>query len=479
MYFIKYFFNQLNTKYFILICFAIFIIAHLPFLDLPPTGAHVWRQSNTLALARNFFEEGMEIWLPKVDKRWDHSGVTGCNFPLYEWLLACLYKLFGFSHALHRIFSLVITLISAYFIYRFFLPKGVQIAKIGLFVFLFNPLIFYYGFSALPDNLALLFVLIANVQLSNYFRTNIKFNLGLYLVFVALALMIKYTFALWLFLPFLLFSDLKRSQIVLTGIATFIALIPVLVWYQYANYLTAISGGLVEFISAPRLVQFKDLPSLFSSLISILPELFFGYPFLMIFIIALFKIKKESLIKRKFVLLLISLISFAYFIAASNNLAHHDYYLFPFLGLVIFIGVLQFQQYQKNLIYMMLILMPIWAGIRIIPANWQGKNKHELQLEQQEICKIIPKNSLVICGVDETGCYLFYMLHCKGFPYYYKNELFEKKQIDDEIYIEEVKNRGAAYLITNSKADLENPQIKQKYASPIQVGKSLWVLQLH
>ena len=47
-------------------------------------GLHVWRQCNTMAVARNFYEEGMDILRPRVDRRGSTDGVTGMQFPSYE-----------------------------------------------------------------------------------------------------------------------------------------------------------------------------------------------------------------------------------------------------------------------------------------------------------------------------------------------------------------------------------------------------------
>lgn len=62
-----------------------------PFFSLPPASVHVWRQCNTMAVARNFYEESMNILQPRVDRRNATNGVTGMQFPSYEWLVAGSY----------------------------------------------------------------------------------------------------------------------------------------------------------------------------------------------------------------------------------------------------------------------------------------------------------------------------------------------------------------------------------------------------
>ena len=46
------------------------VLTHLPFMNEPPRSIHVWRQTLTLAMSRNFAQEGMNILEPKVDRRY-------------------------------------------------------------------------------------------------------------------------------------------------------------------------------------------------------------------------------------------------------------------------------------------------------------------------------------------------------------------------------------------------------------------------
>lgn len=467
---------------------GVFFGLHIAFINLPPCGNHLWRQSNSLALALNFYEENMAIWLPRVDKRWEFSGVTGTNFPLYEWLLALLYKLFGFSHSIHRVYALAISVASFFAIYQLFKPLNETKARIIAFVFLFNPLIFFYGFSALPDMLAILLILLANIQLYKLLQYFSWKNFLWAFVFAALGLMIKYSFVLWLIIPFLIQpTKPKFSTVVKTSLPILLAFLPTFFWYRYAIFLTANSGGLAEFIFTPRLIPKQLLTELMLKTgLSIVPEVFFGFPLLVLTLWILIKYpwyKNWNWIKIATILLVIT-----YIIAASNNLLNHDYYLLPLLApLFLLVAKLQnisFQnlnnnkRWQLNIVCMMLFLMPLWAFFRIAPTNWIGQNPHIFSIEKQKLELINPKNKRVICGVDETGCYLFYMLHQKGFPYYHKNELFNKRKGKSDIYLIEAINNGAAYLITNQLTDLENPLLLAVAEKPIKIGEDLWVIPL-
>src|SRR5690606_18615829 len=118
-----------NLKIFLLYL-GINILVHIFFINLPPSGVHVWRQCNTLAVARNFAEEDMNLLETRVDKRENTDGITGSPFPLYEWGLAGLYKVFGERDFLHRIYSILIFTLGmfAFFLFNLNLKTDRKIA---------------------------------------------------------------------------------------------------------------------------------------------------------------------------------------------------------------------------------------------------------------------------------------------------------------------------------------------------------------
>src|SRR6185503_20740291 len=68
-----------------------------PFLD-----QHRWRQVDTAAIARNFYEGSLNPFSPKVD--WGGpNGLVETEFPLVPWVTAVLYRAFGFHEVLGRL----------------------------------------------------------------------------------------------------------------------------------------------------------------------------------------------------------------------------------------------------------------------------------------------------------------------------------------------------------------------------------------
>ena len=102
------FLQKLKIWHLLLVLMLIQVFAHVAYLKLPAVGNHVWRQCNTLAVARNYYQEDMNILYPRIDKRYHTNGITGPQFTSYDYTLALVYKAFGFSQNAHRYLSLII-----------------------------------------------------------------------------------------------------------------------------------------------------------------------------------------------------------------------------------------------------------------------------------------------------------------------------------------------------------------------------------
>ncbi|RZK45561.1 MAG: phospholipid carrier-dependent glycosyltransferase, partial [Hymenobacter sp.] len=133
------------------------LLVSAPFFGLPPASVHVWRQCNTMAVARNFAEESMNILRPRVDRRNDTDGVTGMQFPSYEWLVAGSYRLLGFHEFLPRVINWLISLAGIVAFYHLVRQiSGVAwLGAVGAWCLAWSPEVYYHGLNALPDILAL------------------------------------------------------------------------------------------------------------------------------------------------------------------------------------------------------------------------------------------------------------------------------------------------------------------------------------
>jgi len=90
--------RKMKKTYRILILLLIAVVSffmHLEHLSKDLMSDHVWRQTQTQSTIINFYEEDMNIFNPRQNERGNTMGILRMEFPLMQWLVACLYKIFG------------------------------------------------------------------------------------------------------------------------------------------------------------------------------------------------------------------------------------------------------------------------------------------------------------------------------------------------------------------------------------------------
>ena len=118
---------------------------------------HVWRQTQTQTTIDNFYKEDMNILHPRINDRGEGDGIFRMEFPLEQWLVACLYKVFGQDLIITRIFMFVTGLFAVWGMYHlFFALFRIELPALAVaWAFNFSPSFYYYTINPLPDNLAL------------------------------------------------------------------------------------------------------------------------------------------------------------------------------------------------------------------------------------------------------------------------------------------------------------------------------------
>jgi len=133
------------------------ILVRLPGLRDPLFGLHHVRMNETAAIARNFYENSMNILYPQISWGGNGPGYSEDAFQLYAFLVALLYKVFGVSDVVGRglsLFSFVLSAVMLFLLARRLFNQ--RAALFALFFFGVAPLGIYYGRSFQPDPLMLL-----------------------------------------------------------------------------------------------------------------------------------------------------------------------------------------------------------------------------------------------------------------------------------------------------------------------------------
>ncbi|MCC6684717.1 MAG: glycosyltransferase family 39 protein [Bacteroidia bacterium] len=219
-------------------------------LPLPPQSIHFWAQADRASVASIFYHEGMDLFHPRVYNLINGTGYTGMEFPLINFMAACLYKFFGFNDFWYRF--LMLCIVSAGSFAAFKIATGMLRNKwVALFLTLLwvlSPVILFYTPNFLADAASMSFIMITWLA---FFRLKNRFSFGwLFILFIfgTFASLIKITSSISIlcmtgllimdYLKWLspekksLFPQKHRLLTVVFFILAFTA-----AWYQYATYL--------------------------------------------------------------------------------------------------------------------------------------------------------------------------------------------------------------------------------------------------
>ena len=116
-------------------------------LTLPPSGLHQWRQSDGAALAWNYYQDGLNLFQPRILNLIDGNGKGVSEFPLIPYLAAIEYKLFGHHDFLYRFTLFLLFAGGIWSLYQlaFTVLEDVFFSLILSLLVFSSPVIAYYG----------------------------------------------------------------------------------------------------------------------------------------------------------------------------------------------------------------------------------------------------------------------------------------------------------------------------------------------
>ncbi|MBI3520698.1 MAG: glycosyltransferase family 39 protein [Bacteroidetes bacterium] len=466
--------NIVNNKwfpvFFLMLAVFVSIFQHYRVFSLDIIGYHSWRQTQTQMVIDNFAKHDFNILNPRMDDLHYPDGIYRMEFPLAQWLIAALYKLFGSHLYITRLFFYATTFISAIGMYQLIqaLTHTRLTALLTAWFFLFSPVIYYYSVNPLPDNLALCFGIWSLYFWIKHLHQEQVYWLILSAVFLSLSVAVK--------LPFIVFAAIYLSKLYdRTAVKKihwkycfipFIMMLPTLIWYGWVIP-TWSGNGVVKGILDNDKTLLQLLSILQFNLVSSLPELLVNYATFPLFVIGFYMAIKQlsikSTIHRTFIYVGISLIG--YFLYEMHLIDKvHDYYLFPFLPVLFVIVALAVQTIlfnkKSNLKYLVLLsflVCPVTAYLRC-NTRWNsespGFTKEFLTYKHQLQSIIPPTAKVIVCG-DGSRSIVLYHLQRKGYS-------LGDNEITDNNVEQGLKN-GATFLITDCNTDTNQVMKRHTY----------------
>lgn len=463
----------MEKKWIIIIFLAIAftsLLIHLPHFKKDLISIHVWRQTQTQTTIDNFYEEDFNILNPRRNSRGSDDGIFRMEFPLMQWIVAGLYKIFGSSIVLTRVFMFITGLFSILGI--FFLLKLIfknnTAGIIGALALCFSPSFYYYTINPLPDNFALCFAIWGAYYNFKWIYKSKTKNLIIGSFLFSIAALCKLPFVLYWSIPIsFLTIQLARKNIKIKAFLKDFSISVAFIILPFSWYITVISGWEGNGIVSGMLENSSSSSEIFEylshNLVSVLPELLINYAALPFFLLGIFKIFKNKSFKSNhfYIYAIWGLSILAYFFFEINMIAKiHDYYLFPFYPLLIILivsGALNMIYGQKRTLkyiaIALLLLLPITAYVRM-HVRWNEDNpgfNKDLLIHKNDLQSSVPDDALCVVGNDISHHIFFYYIHKKGW-------CFEEDYLTGS-ELHKMINDGAEYLYTDSEVVMNNPEI--------------------
>lgn len=402
----------------------------------PPLEAgHNWRQTTVTMVARNFSEVDANIFYPRVDFAGEKTGITGMEFPIFNYLIYGANELFGYEHWYGRLINLIFSSLGIYFF--FLLVRRYWNEEVAFWSALILTFSVWFVFSRkiMPDTFSMTFLLGGLYYASNYLRDKGSItHLIIASLLVTIGVLSKLPSGYLLsMLPLIVISEksqIKKTVFLMIGMT--LALLPSLWWY---------------FIWVPHLVKTYDFWHFFmgksitqgiNEIVEHLPlTLSRFYDSALKFVgFGLFALGLLIAIKRsnKQILLVLSMAFFTFLIIifkAGFTFAHHSYYIIPFAPVMALIAGYYLSEIKQQYLRISLILIVAieCIGNNIqdfrIPSRLESAQNLEAQLDE-----LGDQEELIFINSEEVPTPM-YFAHRKGWIGYNGN--IENQQYTDSL----------------------------------------------
>jgi hypothetical protein len=329
-----------------------------------PGSIHQWRQADCLSIAKNYYEEGMNFFEPKIHFQGPVGGKAVSECPILNYTAAALWKIFGEHEFIYRLLEYIIFIIAIFSIFNLLFRhyRSFWLSFFAAGFFLTSPLLAYYSLNFIADVPAMSLGMICFCLFFEFYHTQklSRFYLSLFIGTLAVLIKASALIGVVLLIFFSLIDLLRLNDFFGTRrlfvkrspplIAIIVCVILVISWYRFAlQYNLNISNNIFLLTVLPiwemdEVQLIYNLKMLFNNLFPLFlnKPMFFLFFALVMYVIARFK-SLENFLKYSFV---ISGAFFLFYLLFFFQVfSVHDYYLvnlmiFPLITIVCTISLL-------------------------------------------------------------------------------------------------------------------------------------------
>ena len=438
--------KALLTVFLIALAFRLWGVTN-PLLDF-----HSWRQTLTATIAMNFYAGDMNLLRPSTNWAREYYEF---EFQIYPYLVALLYKVFGFHDILGRLVSIAFSMGTVGMLYllgKRYYDQTTGLIAAGVFAVL--PMSVYYTRTFMPES-AMLFFSVALL----YFFTRWLDN-GTWRDFFLASLVTALTFliklpTLYMGGPLLFLACLKFRKKIFAQYKLYLYVVlilaPPFLWYSHMADLHAQThqGESIwldndKLANAGILFDYKFYKLIFWTRLVEKMFAFTAFPLLILGMVAKVERKEQYL----FHIWFFSVCAYFLIVAVGNKV--HEYYQLPIIPVgAIFIGHFlakffkahpNFEDWKRDIKVGLVLLMIVFIPIHSI---YKLNKRLNFNLNYKVIGEQIKQNTekndrILLQEVGEDRPHTFYYSDRKGWTLGYRQNL-SPRDIDQYIA------KGAAY----------------------------------
>lgn len=428
-----------------------FFLLRLVGITNPPLEvAHNWRQSAVNTIARNFEEIDGNILYPRFDTAGEEDGVSGTEFPLFNYLIFIFNLLFGYAHWYGRLINLVVSSLGVFLFYRIIRDWfNHRLARYAAMVLL-TSLWFTFSRKIMPDTFSLSLVMVSMFYGLTYLRDGKLWRLLVYMALMTLGLLSKIpslTIAAVMALP-LLDGGLSLNRKATLIIASILPLVLSAWWYFY--WFDHITTGYQLFSMGPGSAE--GMKQLIGAPLEMLDNFYFdalkfsGFVLFIIGLIAAIKNRAYNVLG----VLLLSMTSFLLFmLQAGYGFSMHEYYTLPFVPTMAFMAGYGLSMIPLATIRSTLVAVIMIEGVANQQHDFFIKDKQRYKLGLEAFLDAHIGEELIVVNGGQNP-QLMYFAHRRGWTE-------SSERLSKGHRLKALVRKGAQYLVWDKNVEVSPP----------------------
>jgi 4-amino-4-deoxy-L-arabinose transferase-like glycosyltransferase len=438
----------------------LFAIIRLYAITMSPLEfQHPWRQTDGLMIARNFYETDSNILYPRVDTAGEKTGITGSEFPLYNYLIYLVSLIFGYEDWSGRIIVLIFSTLGSFYFYKSIRKFFDESVAFNATIILTASYWFSYSRKIFPDCFAAGLCLMALYFVLEYLEKGRPRDLLLYLVLGCLGCLSKISMSILLSvlaIP-IFFMDYSVTRKVWTIATSSVILASIFGWYfiwathlnntfGYGDHFTygcpLFSMGWAEIEAKWREVLWR---------LFIVPMKYLGF---LVFIGSLFYI----LIKKRWAIFSLFILPYVGFLIiilkTGHNVISDQYYVLCAIPAMAFVAGYGLSQISSKKLAL-LILCGIAAENIGDQINDFKPHRNNIAFENIEsiVDSVSNRHDLFVVNTGPHCPTAMYFAHRKGWT-------VSPSKLADKTFIEEIKGKGCKFVLVCKRVYSQDFDIK-------------------